>query len=127
MMFGQFFIRQFQAAVFRRAKENKEENVRRIPCIFYVDEFPLYANDAFQRFLTLGRSYKVGAVIAMQSIAQLDAVGTDYRKTVMGNASHKTVFGRGPVDDNEYFSKEFGEELRVEESVNESRRTNDYG
>lgn len=120
MMFGQFFIRQFQAAVFRRAKENKEENVRRIPCIFYVDEFPLYANDAFQRFLTLGRSYKVGAVIAMQSIAQLDAVGTDYRKTVMGNASHKTVFGRGPVDDNEYFSKEFGEELRVEESVNES-------
>lgn len=120
MMFGQFFIRQFQAAVFRRAKENKEENIRRIPCIFYVDEFPLYANDAFQRFLTLGRSYKVGAVIAMQSIAQLDAVGTDYRKTVMGNASHKTVFGRGPVDDNEYFSKEFGEELRVEESVNES-------
>lgn len=120
MMFGQFFIRQFQAAVFRRAKESKEENIRRIPCIFYVDEFPLYANEAFERFLTLGRSYKVGAVIAMQSIAQLDAVGTDYRKTVMANASHKTVFGRGPVDDNEYFSKEFGEALQVEESVNES-------
>ncbi|MBQ0139408.1 MAG: type IV secretory system conjugative DNA transfer family protein [Kurthia sp.] len=120
LLFGQFFIRNFQSAVFRRAKEDKKAGVKRIPIYFYVDEFPLYANEAFERFLTLGRSFKVGAVIAMQSIAQLDAVGLAYRKSVMGNASHKTVFGRGPVEDNEYFSKEFGEELRVEESLNES-------
>ncbi len=120
LLFGQFFIRQFQSAVFRRAKECKETGIERIPIMFYVDEFPLFANEAFERFLTLGRSYKVGAVIAMQSIAQLDAVGLSYRKSVMGNASHKTVFGRGPVEDNEYFSKEFGEELKVVESMNES-------
>lgn len=120
LLFGQFFIRQFQSAVFRRAKECKETGIERIPIMFYVDEFPLYANEAFERFLTLGRSYKVGAVIAMQSIAQLDAVGQSYRKSVMGNASHKTVFGRGPVEDNEYFSKEFGEQINVVESMNES-------
>lgn len=120
LMFGQFFIRNFQSAVFRRAKEDKAAGVKRIPIYFYVDEFPLYANEAFERFLTLGRSFKVGAVIAMQSIAQLDAVGLAYRKSVLGNASHKTVFGRGPVEDNEYFSKEFGEHLVVEESFNES-------
>lgn len=120
LLFGQFFIRNFQSAVFRRAKEDKKAGVKRIPIYFYVDEFPLYANEAFERFLTLGRSFKVGAVIAMQSIAQLDAVGLAYRKSVMGNASHKTVFGRGPVEDNEYFSKEFGEEPVVEESMNES-------
>lgn len=120
LLFGQFFIRQFQSAVFRRAKECKETGIERIPIMFYVDEFPLYANEAFERFLTLGRSFKVGAVIAMQSIAQLDAVGQSYRKSVMGNASHKTVFGRGPVEDNEYFSKEFGEHLVVVESMNES-------
>lgn len=120
LLFGQFFIRQFQSAVFRRAKECKETKIERIPIMFYIDEFPLYANEAFERFLTLGRSYKVGAVIAMQSIAQLDTVGLSYRKSVMGNASHKTVFGRGPVEDNEYFSKEFGEQLNVVESMNES-------
>ncbi|MFY0519302.1 type IV secretory system conjugative DNA transfer family protein [Lysinibacillus sp. UGB7] len=120
LLFGQFFIRQFQSAVFRRAKECKETGIQRIPIMFYVDEFPLFANEAFERFLTLGRSYKVGAVIAMQSIAQLDAVGQSYRKSVMGNASHKTVFGRGPVEDNEYFSKEFGEQINVIESMNES-------
>lgn len=120
LLFGQFFIRQFQSAVFRRAKECKKTGIERIPIMFYVDEFPLYANEAFERFLTLGRSFKVGAVIAMQSIAQLDAVGLAYRKSVMGNASHKTVFGRGPVEDNEYFSKEFGEQINVVESMNES-------
>ncbi len=120
LLFGQFFIRQFQSAVFRRAKEDKQNNVERIPISFYVDEFPLYANEAFERFLTLGRSYNISVMIAMQSIAQLDAVGEDYRKSVLGNTSNKTVFGRGPVEDNEYFSKEFGEYLVIEESANES-------
>ncbi|WP_338657259.1 TraM recognition domain-containing protein (plasmid) [Sporosarcina psychrophila] len=114
LMFGQFFIRQLQSAVFRRPKEG------RIPIFLYVDEFPLYANEAFERFLTLGRSYKVGTLIAMQSLGQLDNIVKGFKETVLSNASSKTVFGRGTVTDNEYFSKEFGEELVVEESVNES-------
>lgn len=114
LMFGQFFIRQFQSAIFRRPKDN------RIPIYFYIDEFPLYVNEAFERILTLGRSYRVGALIAMQSIAQLEAAGKHLRDSILGNASHKTVFGRGPVNDNEYFSKEFGDILSVEESLNES-------
>lgn len=114
LMFGQFFIRQLQSAVFRRPEEG------RIPIFLYVDEFPLYANEAFERFLTLGRSYRVGTLIAMQSLGQLDNIVKGFKDTVLSNASSKTVFGRGTVNDNEYFSKEFGEELVVEESVNES-------
>lgn len=114
LMFGQFFIRQLQSAVFRRPKEG------RIPIFLYVDEFPLYVNEAFERFLTLGRSYKVGSLIAMQSLGQLDNVVKGFKETVLSNASSKTVFGRGTVNDNKYFSEEFGEHLVVEESLNES-------
>lgn len=114
LLFGQFFIRQFQSAVFRRPKEE------RIPIFFYVDEFPLYVNEAFERLLTLGRSYKVGTLIAMQSLGQLDNVVKGFKETILSNTSHKTVFGRGTVTDNKYFSEEFGEKLIMEESLNES-------
>lgn len=114
LMFGQFFIRQFQSAIFRRPQEG------RIPIFFYIDEFPLYVNEAFERILTLGRSYNVGAVIAMQSIGQLEGVKAGYQDIILGNASSKTVFGRGPNKDNEYFSLEFGEKEINEESLNES-------
>lgn len=114
LMFGQFFIRQFQSAVFRRPKEG------RIPIFFYVDEFPLYVNESFERLLTLGRSYKVGTLIAMQSLGQLDKVVNGFKETILSNASSKTVFGRGTVNDNKYFSEEFGEKRVIEESLNES-------
>lgn len=114
LSFGQFFIRQFQSSVFRRPKKN------RFPIFLKIDEFPLFINEAFERFLTVGRSYMVGTLIAIQSLGQLEAVVRGYDKIVMGNASNKTVFGRGGVSDNEWFSKQFGEEPVVEESMNES-------
>lgn len=127
LLFGQFFIRQFQSAVFRRPKDGAEigegENKRiykRIPIFFDIDEFPLFINEAFQRLLTLGRSYNVGTLIAIQSLGQLDSVVKGYRETIMTNASNKTVFGRGAVEDNKIFSETFLEEIVVEESLNES-------
>ncbi|MCW3794003.1 TraM recognition domain-containing protein [Paenibacillus sp. LS1] len=114
LSFGQFFIRQFQSSVFRRPKEN------RFPIFFDIDEFPLFINEAFQRFLTVGRSYMVGTLIAIQSLGQLESVVRGYDKIIMSNASNKTVFGRGEVSDNEWLSKQFGEEPVVEESMNES-------
>ncbi|WP_240416573.1 TraM recognition domain-containing protein [Paenibacillus periandrae] len=118
MSFGQFFIRQFQSSVFRRPSE--ESGFERFPIFFNIDEFPLFINEAFVRLLTLGRSYKVGTLIAIQSLGQLESVIRGYDRTIMSNASNKTVFGRGEVTDNELFSKQFGEEYEVEESMNES-------
>lgn len=118
LSFGQFFIRQFQSSVFRRAAETNV--VSRIPIFFDIDEFPLYINQAFERLLTLGRSYNVGTLIAIQSLGQLETVVAGYDKVIMSNASNKTVFGRGVFEDNERFSKQFGEEYEVEESMNES-------
>ncbi|MGE8081349.1 type IV secretory system conjugative DNA transfer family protein [Peribacillus loiseleuriae] len=118
LMFGQFFIRQFQSAVFRRPKE--EDGYVRAPVFFNIDEFPLYINQSFERFLTLGRSYKVGTLIALQSLGQLESVVKGYRETIMTNASTKTVFGRGSYQDNKIFSETFGEDESVDESMNES-------
>lgn len=118
LMFGQFIIRQMQSAIFRRPPE--ENGHKRIPIFFTIDEFPLYINDAFQRLLTLGRSFKVGTLIAIQNLGQLRVVKTGYDEVILSNASNKTVFGRGEFKDNEYFSKSFGEEYVLEESMNES-------
>lgn len=118
LMFGQFIIRQMQSAVFRRPKQ--EDGYKRIPIFFTIDEFPLYINEAFQRLLTLGRSYMVGTLIAIQNLGQLRVVKPGYDETILSNASNKTVFGRGELKDNEYFSKSFGEEYILEESMNES-------
>lgn len=118
LMFGQFFIRQFQSSVFKRPPE--ENGYKRIPIFFYVDEFPLFANESFERMLTLGRSYRVGSLIAIQSIGQLAMVMKDYERVIIGNARNRTVFGGGVYEDNEYFSKQFGEDYQIEESLNES-------
>lgn len=132
LLLGQFFIRQFQSAVFRRpsdgemiTKKDEDGNIeeveyKRIPTFFFVDEFPLYANEAFERMLTLGRSYKVGSLVAIQNIGQLQKVMPGYDKVILGNTRNKTVFGGGEFDDNEAFSKQFGEEYQIEESLNES-------
>jgi type IV secretory pathway TraG/TraD family ATPase VirD4 len=118
LIFGQFIIRQMQSAIFRRPKQ--EDGYKRIPIFFTIDEFPLYINDAFQRLLTLGRAYMVGTLIAIQNLGQLRVVKPGYDETILSNASNKTVFGRGELKDNEYFSKSFGEEYVTEESMNES-------
>ncbi|RRJ55020.1 conjugation protein, TraG/TraD family [Paenibacillus oralis] len=118
LSFGQFFIRQFQSSVFRRPPD--ESGVKRCPIFFNIDEFPLYINEAFVRLLTLGRSFKVGTLIAIQSLGQLKVVVPGYDNTVMNSARNKTVFGGGEFEDNERFSQNFGEEHHVEESMNES-------
>ncbi|MGV2885890.1 type IV secretory system conjugative DNA transfer family protein [Paenibacillus taichungensis] len=118
LSFGQFFIRQFQSSVFRRPPD--ESGVKRCPIFFNIDEFPLYINEAFVRLLTLGRSFKVGTLIAIQSLGQLKVVVQGYDNTVLNSARNKTVFGGGEFEDNERFSNNFGEEHQVEESMNES-------
>lgn len=118
LSFGQFFIRQFQSSVFRRPPD--ESGIKRCPIFLNIDEFPLYINEAFVRLLTLGRSFKVGTLIAIQSLGQLKSVVQGYDNIVLNSARNKTVFGGGEYEDNERFSNNFGEEHQVEESMNES-------
>ncbi|TKJ83846.1 conjugation protein, TraG/TraD family [Paenibacillus sp. CFBP13512] len=114
LSFGQFFIRQLQSSIFRRPK------IGRIPFFLYIDEAPLYINAAFERLFTLGRSYLVGTLIAMQSLGQFKVIKPGYDNTMMGSARSKTVFGGGEFEDNKRFSDTFGEEPQTEESQNES-------
>lgn len=118
IIFGQFVIRSIQSSVFRRPPNDV---TKRIPIFLNIDEFPLYINESFVRLLTLGRSYLVGTLIAIQNLAQLRSVKEGYDQTIINNCSNKVVFGRGELTDNEYFSKHFGDDEVNEESSNESR------
>lgn len=118
LIFGQFIIRQFQSSVFRRPPQ--KDGYTRIPIFFNVDEFPLYINEAFERLLTLGRSFLVGTTTAVQSLGQIQAVKNGFERIIIGNSNNKFVFGRGELQDNKYFSEHFGEDYVLDESSNES-------
>lgn len=111
---GQFFIRQFQSAVFRRPLEG------RIPVFLMVDEFSNYMNEGFADFVSLARSYKVGAWVAFQSIGQLDEVSQGYSTIILNSARNQMIYGGSGFADAEVFSNQFGEAYMVEESLNES-------
>jgi len=116
IIFGQFFIRQLQSSVFRRPGNSNT----RIPIFFTADEAALYLNAAFERLFTLGRSYRFSTLIGYQSLGQLKDIKPGFENIVLNSTRSKTVFGGGDVDDNEKFSRMFGEEEVVEESLNES-------
>ncbi|MEQ6359424.1 TraM recognition domain-containing protein [Thermoanaerobacter thermohydrosulfuricus] len=116
--FGKLVLLTIEYAVFRRKGDGTDTMH-----VFYIDEFPEYLNDSFRRFLTLGRSYRVSIVMAIQNLSQLII---DNSKTfldiVKGNSATKLTFGRGEIEDIEYFSKYFGlqNEIQVDNSYTHS-------
>ena len=98
--FGLFFILLMQNAVLRRqGNENS-----RIPHFLYIDEFPEFMSKATEPIFTLYRKYKVGTTISSQSLAQLG----NYRNIITSNCINKIVFGNNSIEENEWWSKEFG-------------------
>ena len=86
----------------------------RIPHFLYIDEFPPFVCKATEDFFTLFRKYRVGLIISAQNLSQLGAstdLGSDqsYRQTILANCTTKIVFGNNTPEDNEWWSKEFGE------------------
>ncbi len=98
--FGLFFILLMQNAVLRRP--GNEET--RIPHFLYIDEFPEFMSKATEPIFTLYRKYKVGTTISSQSLAQLG----NYRNIITSNCINKIVFGNNSIEENEWWSKEFG-------------------
>ena len=109
--FGLFFILSMQYAVLRRPGN---ENTR-IPHFLYIDEFSSFACKQTESMFTMYRKYRVGTVISIQNLDQLNIpndTGNRYKKTVVANCGNKVVFGNNSPDDNEWWSKELGEEKK---------------
>lgn len=102
--FGLFFILLMQNAVLRRPGNEST----RIPHFLYIDEFPEFISKVTEPIFTLYRKYKVGTTISSQTLAQLGDVNAKYRQTIVSNCINKLVFGNNSIEENEWWSKEFG-------------------
>lgn len=102
--FGLFFILLMQNSVLRRPGN---ENTR-VPHFLYIDEFPEFLSKAAEPIFTLYRKYKVGTTISTQTLAQLGGVDEKYKQTIISNCINKIVFGNSVIEENEWWSKEFG-------------------
>ena len=103
--FGLFFILSMQYAILRRPGS---ENTR-IPHFLYIDEFADFICDPTETIFTTYRKYKVGTVISLQSLDQLNVNNKKYRNTIISNCVHKIVFGHNTPEDNDWWSKELGQ------------------
>lgn len=102
---GQFLIMAFQNAIFRRP--GTEET--RKSFYMYIDEFSLYANDNFERWLALARSYRCPAHLFTQGTSQLEKVSPEFKKSAINNCRHKVIFAPEEEEEAKYWSEYFGE------------------
>lgn len=104
--FGLFFLLLMQYSILTRPGNEKT----RIPHFLYIDEFPDFLCKATAPIFTLYRKYRVGTIISAQSLSQFGAQGKDnYRQVILSNCSTKVLFGGGTPEENEWWSKEFGQ------------------
>lgn len=117
-VFGQLFIMHLQQAIFHRP--GNEDT--RIPHFLYIDEFSRYVNQYFEPMLSMGRSYRCGAVLALQSTFQMKLEGDpEFRRKVLSNCRNKIVFNLEEYEDAKYFANEFGSQEVIERDKTYSR------
>ena len=120
--FGLFFILSMQYAILRRPGTE----ATRIPHFLYIDEFSDFVSSSTEPIFTLYRKYRVGPVVSVQNLDQLNAEGGKYRKTIIANCAHKIVFGNNEPGDNDWWSKELGEHSEFTYSRNYETEKGQY-
>lgn len=89
-IFGKFVLMHFQNAVFRRPGNE----FTRTPHFLYVDELPRYMNPDMERFFSIGRQYRCGLVVAMQSLKQMElAAERGFDDIVLGMCRNRVIYG----------------------------------
>ncbi|MHB8927844.1 MAG: type IV secretory system conjugative DNA transfer family protein [Bacillota bacterium] len=113
--FGQFIMMHLQYAVFRRPGTEQT----RTPHFLYVDEFPRYVNQDFERLLAIGRSFRCATTLALQTTDQLVLVDKPaFRGIVISNCRNKVVLNLENAEDAKLFAQNFGEREVTEVSKN---------
>ncbi len=108
--FGLFTLLLMQHSIISRPGIEKS----RLPHFLYIDEFPPFVCKATEDFFTLFRKYRVGLIISAQNLSQFGTNtnltnSQNYRQTILANCTTKIVFGNNTPEDNEWWSKEFGD------------------
>lgn len=102
--FGLFFLLAMQRSVLKRPGSEST----RTPHVLYIDDFPEFLCEATLGLVTLYRKYKVGTVITTQNLEQINKTATS-KRTILSNCTSKIVFGNLTPEENEFWSKEFGD------------------
>ena len=100
-LFGGMLITRLQSAAMSRIKIIDEE--KRNDFYLYVDEFQVFATNAFAKILSEARKFRLNLILAHQYIAQLDL---DIKDAIFGNIGTTICFVVGPQDAGE-LEKEF--------------------
>lgn len=108
-IFGAFITMHFQNAVFRRPGDEDT----RARHMLVIDEAHRYLNPDFERVLAMGRSYRCECIIALQNTSQLiQDYRQGFRNSVLNLCRNKITYGGMDATEAQFYSKEFGEELR---------------
>ena len=104
--FGLFYIIAMQSAVLSRPGSE----TTRIPHFLYIDEFPEFLCRSIDTIFTMYRKYRVGAIVAIQSISQLAVTNSklNLQKTILSNCANKIFTGNAEIDEIQWWSNEFG-------------------
>jgi hypothetical protein len=86
-IFGRYFISQCISAALQRAAIPEH---RRTPAYLYIDEAASYFDQKIDELLTTLRSYRLGAVLAFQYLAQ---ASPDLQSSISANTSIKLIGG----------------------------------
>ena len=105
--FGLFFILSMQHCVLSRPGTEKT----RIPHFLYIDEFSTYICHATEALFTLYRKYRVGTIVSVQNLSQLegDARDSGFKDTILSNCGTEIFFGNNTPEDNAWWEKELGQ------------------
>lgn len=106
-VFGLFYLLSMQNAVLRRPGNEST----RVPYFLYLDEFPEFICRSTDTMFTMFRKYRVGNIIAIQSLSQLEtnASKTNYKNTIISNCPNKIFTGNATPDELQWWETEFGQ------------------
>lgn len=97
---GLFIMLSLKMAVLRRPAVNRTNH------FIYIDEASQYMHPMYEDMFALFRKYKVGVVLAIQSLSQMDKTDTTrYLKGVIMGAGIHIVFGRTDPDTMKYYEE----------------------
>ncbi len=115
-LMGAMMITKFQIDAMSRSNIPEKD---RVDFYLYVDEFQNFATDSFATILSEARKYKLNLNMANQYIAQMSE---EVRDAVFGNVGSIVSYQVG-VDDAEYLSQQFSEEVTPVDLTNLSKFT----
>ena len=93
-LLGSLLVSKFHQLSLARQRQAKAD---RTPFYLYADEFQSFATPSMESLLTGARKYRLGLVLAHQTLAQLEAV-PKITSALFGNAYTRAVFRVGESD-----------------------------